>query len=141
LITGIDHVAIAVRDLDKALALWRDRFGFTFQGIEELPDQKVRVAVLTLGPFRVELVTPAADDSPLSGFLERRGEGLHHLALATADIDAALDALDAAGLPLIDRHARDGADERRIAFLHPKGTGGVLVELTQPPSGEHPDES
>ena len=141
MITGIDHVAIAVRDLDKALALWRDRFGFSFQGIEDVPDQKVRVAVLTLGPFRVELVTPAADDSPVSRFLEKRGEGLHHMALATEDIDGALEELAAAGLPLIDRHARDGADDRRIAFMHPKGTGGVLIELTQPPIGGQPHES
>jgi methylmalonyl-CoA/ethylmalonyl-CoA epimerase len=146
-VTGVQHIAVAVPSLDAALPVYRDLFGFELHAIEEVEDQRVRVAVLLKGGHRIELVEPASAESPVSKFLEKRGPGLHHVCLDVVNLDAMLAALKDSGVPLIDERGRPGAEGRRVAFVHPKGTGGVLIELSeaggvQPapakPAREHP---
>jgi len=127
---AIDHVGIAVANLEEALAAW-GRLGLGEPVIEEIPDQGVRVAMLPVGTGKIELLEPLRPDSPVGRFLERRGPGLHHVALRVDDLEAALAAAEARGLELIDRRPRTGAGGSRIAFLHPRATGGTLVELCQ----------
>jgi len=125
----LDHVGVAVRRLDDRLPLWRDLLGLPLTGIEAVPGEGVRVAFLPAGGARVELVEPAGDDSPMARQIERRGEGIHHLCFEVADLDAALGRLQAAGIAAAGAPGRAGAEGARVAFLHPRGTGGVLVEL------------
>lgn len=127
----VEHLGIAVTDLDGVLPVWRDVLGLTLRGIEVVEDQKVRVAKLAAGDDVIEIFEPTAPDSPVSGFLARRGNGLHHVCLAVDDLDATLDRLHRSGVALIDRTARLGAGGARIAFVHPKSTGGVLIELSE----------
>ena len=134
MISGLDHVAIAVKSLEEAIPFYRDQLGLPFTGIEEVPDQKVRVACFRLGESRIELLEPTADDSPISKFLSERGGGIHHIALRTDAVAEELGRLESTGVRLIDKAPRDGADGMKIAFLHPKSTQGILVELTQPHS-------
>jgi methylmalonyl-CoA/ethylmalonyl-CoA epimerase len=128
---GLDHVAIAVKDLEKAIAIYRDTLGLELAEIEEVADQKVRTAIFGHGLGRLELLCPTSEDSPVAKFLAKRGEGLHHVCLEVTDLDASLAALKANGTPLIDETPRIGAGGARIAFVHPKGTAGVLTELRQ----------
>jgi methylmalonyl-CoA/ethylmalonyl-CoA epimerase len=125
----LDHVGVAVRRLDDRLPLWRDLLGLPLTGIEDVPGEGVRVAFLPAGRTRVELVEPTRDDSPMARQIERRGEGIHHLCFEVADLDAALGRLQAAGIAVAGEPGRAGAGGARVAFLHPRGTGGVLVEL------------
>jgi LAO/AO transport system kinase len=125
----LDHVGVAVRRLDDRLPLWRDLLGLPLTGIEAVPEEGVRVAFLPAGRTRVELVEPARDDSPMARQIERRGEGIHHLCFEVADLDAALGRLQAAGIAVAGAPGRAGAEGARVAFLHPRGTGGVLIEL------------
>ena len=134
MIKGIDHIAVAVRSLEDALPLYRDLLGFELQCIEPAEEGTVRVAVLSKGPHRVELVEPACDDSPISRFLEQCGPGLHHVCLEVEDLDGMLESMREAGVSLIDEAARPGAEGRRIAFIHPRGAGGVLFELSERPA-------
>jgi methylmalonyl-CoA/ethylmalonyl-CoA epimerase len=127
----LHHLAVAVRSLSQALPFWRDVLGLPLLGIEDVPSEKVRVAMLGAGSARIELLEPSAPDSPISAFLEKRGPGLHHVALTVRDVRAASDAVVAHGCPLIGAAARPGAHHTLVSFLHPKGTGGVLVELVQ----------
>ena len=120
-----DHVAIAVRDLDAAIALWSGAFGLSCEHVEEVPAQKVRVAFLS-GPSRIELIQATDPDSGVARFLGERGAALHHVAFAVEDVAGALAASE---LPKIDAAPRPGAEGHQVAFLHPRGTGGVLVEL------------
>ncbi|MAG33084.1 MAG: methylmalonyl-CoA epimerase [Deltaproteobacteria bacterium] len=132
MLKGIDHVAIAVHSLDDTVPLWSDRFGFELSGYETVEDQKVRVAILTCGPYRIELMEPTSEDSPISAFLQKRGPGLHHVCLDVDGIEAMLGDLDEAGIKLINRTPVPGAHGRKVAFVHPKGAGGVLTELSEP---------
>jgi GTPase len=125
----LDHVGVAVRRLDERLPLWRDLLGLPLEGIEVVSREGVRVAFLPAGRARVELVEPATQDSPMARQIERRGEGIHHLCFEVADLDAAIGRLRAAGVALAGEGGRAGAEGARVAFLHPRGTGGVLVEL------------
>ena len=134
MISGLDHVAIAVKSLEAAIPFYRDQLGLPFTGIEEVPDQKVRVACFRLGEARIELLEPTAEDSPISKFLQERGGGIHHIALRTDSVVEELARLGSSGVRLIDEKPRNGADGMQIAFLHPKSTQGVLLELTQPHS-------
>lgn len=128
----IDHVGIAVRDLDAALARYRRLLGAKAGRRERVESQGVEVAFLELsGTTRLELVAPLAADGPVARFLERRGEGLHHVCVRVDDIEAALVRLGHAGEPLVDRVPRDGAAGSRIAFVHPRALGGVLLELKE----------
>jgi methylmalonyl-CoA epimerase len=127
----LDHVGVAVRSLAEALRPYTEGLGLVIGGTEEVPAQKVRVAFLPIGETRIELLEPTAADSPIARFLERRGEGIHHLCLEVDDLEAALARLKAAGVPLVDDAPRPGAEGCRVAFVHPKGLAGVLLELTE----------
>ncbi len=130
----IDHIAIIVRNIEQALAFYRDILGITAGEIREVPTEQVRIAFLPLGGpggSEIELIEPTADSS-LTRFLEKRGEGLHHICLEVDDIDAALAEMREQGAPVLDAQPRNAAEGRAI-FLHPKGTNGVLLELLQKP--------
>lgn len=127
----IDHIGIAVNSLDQAIPLYRDQLGMEYEGSEEVTEQKVRVAFLKVGESRIELLEPTAADSPVAKFLEKNGEGVHHLAYQVADIEAALAELKQKGVRLIDETPRRGAHNSLIAFIHPKASGGVLTEICQ----------
>jgi methylmalonyl-CoA/ethylmalonyl-CoA epimerase len=127
----IDHVGVAVEDMDEAIALYRDRLGMPLLHRERVEQFGVDAALLGAGDAHVELLEPALSDSPVAEFLERRGPGMHHLAYRTDDIDSALNAVRAAGLELVDERPRAGIQGSRVAFVHPKSAGGVLVELVE----------
>ena len=128
----IDHIGIAVRSIESALPFYRDQLGMIFEGSEEVAGQQVRVAFLAVGESRIELLEPTAPDSPVARFLEKNGEGIHHVAYEVADLGIALAALKTQGVRLIDETPRRGAHGAKIAFLHPKASGGVLTEPCQP---------
>jgi methylmalonyl-CoA epimerase len=127
----LDHVGIAVRSLDEALRPYVNGLGLSVDGTEEVAGERVRVAFLPVGETRIELLEPTAEDSPIARFIQRRGEGVHHLCFQVADLDAALERLKAAGVPLVDESPRGGAGGSRVAFVHPRGMGGVLIELSE----------
>ena len=128
----INHIGIAVNDLEAAIPYYRDQLKMTFEGTEVVEEQKVKVAFLLVGESRIELLEPTATDSPVAKFLEKNGQGVHHVAYEVADIEAALADLKEQGVRLIDEKPRLGAHGSLIAFLHPKATGGVLTEICQP---------
>lgn len=128
--THVDHIGIAVQSLEQALVTFRDRLGLQVEQIVEVPEQRVRVAFLPVGQTTIELLEPTSPDSPIAHFLERRGEGIHHVALGVSSIEEALEALKRQEVRLVDEHPRQGA-EGLIAFLHPKATHGALIELVE----------
>jgi len=128
---ALDHVGIAVDDLNRALTFYRDALGLNVLPPEEIPSQKVRVHVLPLGESSLELLEPTADDSPIARYVQKRGPGIHHITLRVENIHDALAQLRARGVRLIDETPRAGAEGALIAFIHPASTGGVLVELKQ----------
>jgi methylmalonyl-CoA/ethylmalonyl-CoA epimerase len=128
----IDHIGVAVEDLEGAVALYRDRLGMREQHRETVEEQGVDAVLLEIGEGHVELLAPLGPDTAVGRFLERSGPGLHHVAYQTDDIDSALDSVREAGMRLIDEQARTGIRGSRVAFLHPKSTGGVLTELVEP---------
>ena len=128
----IDHIGVAVSDLDAGVALYRDRLGMREQHRETVEDFGVEAILLEIGDGHVELLLPLSEDSPVGRFIADRGPGLHHVAYQTDDIEAALVNARSAGLRLIDEQPRVGILGRRVAFLHPKATGGVLTELVEP---------
>jgi methylmalonyl-CoA/ethylmalonyl-CoA epimerase len=129
---SIDHVGVAVEDLDAAIAVHRDTYGMPLVHRERLADQGVEAALLDVGESHVELLAPLGEDTPVGRFLARRGPGLHHVAYRVDDVAGALDALRAAGMRLIDEAPRSGIRGSQVAFLHPSAAGGVLTELVQP---------
>ena len=128
----IDHLGIAVRSIDEASRFYRDALGLGYEGSEDIPDDRVRVAFFQIGEARIELLEPTAADSPIAKFLAKRGPGLHHVAYLVDDLEATLAALKSAGVRLIDETPRDGAHGMKIAFAHPTATAGVLTEFCQP---------
>lgn len=140
MITKIHHVGIVVERLGPAYRFWRDTLGLPLVREADLPDQGVRAALLAAGESEVELLEPARAETGVARFLAKRGEGLHHLCFETPDVDAALAALKARNVALLDERPRSGL-AGRIAFLHPKACHGVLVELATPPPAESPAES
>ena len=128
----LDHVGIAVADLNTALAFYRDALGLEVEATEEVPSQRVRASFVGLGDASLELLEATADDSPIARFVGRRGPGLHHITLRVEDLRAALEQLKARGIRLIDDTPRPGAEGALVAFVHPASTHGVLVELKQP---------
>lgn len=130
---GLDHVAIAVKDLDAAVRYYVEVLGLPTPTIEEVPGQQVRVALFGHAAGRIELICPTSSDSGVARFLEKRGEGLHHICVEVPDIEAALTALKAQGAQLIDETPKPGAGGAKVAFIHPKGAHGVLTELRQGP--------
>lgn len=131
----IDHIGVAVEDLDESIALYRDRLGMREQHRQTVEEFGVEAALLEIGGSHVELLTPIRPDTAVAKFLERSGPGLHHVAYRTDDIDGALGRLRDAGLRLIDEQPRAGIRDSRVAFVHPKSTGGVLTEIVQPAEG------
>jgi methylmalonyl-CoA/ethylmalonyl-CoA epimerase len=127
----INHIGVAVKSIDASAPFYRDVLGMVFEGTEVVAEQKVKVAFFSVGESRVELLEPIADDSPVAKFLEKNGEGTHHVAYEVDDLVATLEKLKAAGVRLIDEVPRCGAHGTKIAFLHPKASGGVLTELCQ----------
>jgi methylmalonyl-CoA/ethylmalonyl-CoA epimerase len=127
----INHLGIATNGLDEALKFWADSLGLENVHTETVEDQKVRVAMLPIGESRIELLEPTSDDSPISKFLEKRGPGIHHIAIEVDDIEASLKQLKDKGARLIDESPRIGAENCLVAFVHPSSTGGVLLELVQ----------
>ena len=127
----IDHIGIAVGDLEASLAFFRDALGLELDAPEDVPSQRVRAHFLQAGEAAIELVEPTADDSPIAKFVAKRGPGIHHVALRVDDIVAALAELKAKGIRLIDEAPRPGAHHSLVAFIHPASTHGVLVELKQ----------
>jgi methylmalonyl-CoA/ethylmalonyl-CoA epimerase len=129
-IKRIDHIAVVVENLDNALAVYRDALGMTVTDVREMPDQDVKMAFLPAGDSEIELLEPLHADSGIGKYLAKRGEGMHHVCLEVDDIEATLAELKAKGAQLIDETPKRGA-YGRIAFIHPKGAHGVLVELVQ----------
>lgn len=127
----IDHIGIATRELKEATAVWQEALGLELDSTEEVTEQGVRVAMLPIGETRIELLEPLSQDSPVARFLEKRGPGLHHIAIRVDDIQAALGKLKQRGARLIDETPRVGAGGCLIAFIHPASTNGVLLELVQ----------
>ena len=132
----LDHIGIAVRQLEDAVRPYTDGLGLQLERVEEVAAESVRVAFLTVGESHIELLEPLGGQSPIAGFLEKRGEGVHHLAVAVPDIRLAMDRAKRAGLRLLSEEPRPGAGGSRVCFVHPKDFGGVLVELV-----EHPHRS
>ena len=128
----IDHIGVAVTDLDAAIALYEQTFGMALVHRETVTEQGVEAALLDVGENHVELLRPLGADTPVGKFLAKRGPGLHHVAYQVSDIESTLEALKGAGLRLIDETPRTGIRQSRVAFLHPASTGGVLTELVQP---------
>jgi len=130
-IRRIDHVAVCVPDVDAALARWRDLFGLEARDRGVSDELRTEAALLPLGESHIELVSPHGENAGLARFLEKRGPGLHHVALEVEGLDGALALLRAIGVPLVDVTPRIGARGHRVAFMHPRATGGVLVELIE----------
>lgn len=129
----IEHIGIATRGLDEAISFWRDALGLEVEATEEVTGQRVRVAMLPIGESHVELLEPTDADSPIAKFLEKRGPGLHHIAVRVEDIHATLESLKEQGMRLIDETPRVGAGGCLVAFIHPSSARGVLLELVQHP--------
>ena len=126
----LDHIGIAVEDIEKAVETY-ERLGFTVESVDDVPGFGVKVAFLPMESGNVELVQPVKDDSAMAKYLEKKGEGIHHLCFEVHDIQAELARLEAAGVELVDKVPRQGAHGTLVAFLHPKSTGGVLIELAE----------
>lgn len=130
MITGVHHIGIAVSDLDEAIKLYRDVFGLKLEDALDMKELKMRIASFSTGDkTRIELIQPTDGETALAKFLEKRGEGLHHIALEVDDIESALEIARKKGLLLIDEKPRIGAHGTKIAFIHPKSTRGVLIEF------------
>jgi methylmalonyl-CoA/ethylmalonyl-CoA epimerase len=129
----IDHIGVAVEDLDEAVSLYSERLGMPVQHRETVEQQGVEAVLLGVGESHVELLRPLGPDTAVGRYLERSGPGLHHVAYGTDDIESALEAVRSAGLALIDETPRTGIRGSRVAFVHPKSTGGVLTELVEAP--------
>ncbi len=134
----IEHIGIATRELDEALEFWRGALGLEPDATEVVAEQRVRVAMLPLGEVHVELLEPTDEQSPIAKFLEKRGPGIHHLAVRVEDIRATLESLKKQGIRLIDEEPRVGAGGCLVAFVHPSAARGVLLELVQHVSAEPP---
>jgi len=130
-ILKIDHLGIAVNSIDEGKSFWTDVLGLKYEGSETVESQKVTTAFFPVGESEVELLESTAPDGPVAKFIEKKGQGIQHIAFRVDDIDAALDELKQKGIRLIDEKPRMGAGGARIAFLHPKATQGVLVELCE----------
>lgn len=132
----IDHIGIAVTSIDKALPFYVEHLRLTLEGIEEVQSEQVKVAFLRIGETRLELLEPTSDESPIYKFIQKRGEGIHHIALGVRQIDERLNELKENGIQLINETPKIGAGNAKIAFLHPKSASGVLYELCEQTEGE-----
>ncbi len=137
MIKQIDHIGIAVKNLNQQIKFYSDVLGLKCVGLEELTDQKVKVALFTVGEVRIELLQPTSEASPIAKFLEQKGEGIHHIAYSVIDLESNLKRLEENKVQLIDSQPRQGAGRQKIAFLHPKSTFGVLTELCEHSVDQH----
>jgi len=135
-VKAVNHIGIAVRSIDAQRSFYEGVLGAVFESIEDVPDQKVRVGFFRIGDVRLELLEPTDPSSTVAAFLDKRGEGLHHVALTVDGIEARIAELKSSGVRMIDDMPRPGAHHMRIAFLHPKSTFGVLTELCEPAGGQ-----
>jgi len=131
MIKKIDHIGIAVKSIDEAVKLYTEVFGLKVRGIEVIIDQKAKTAIIPAGETKIELIESTDPEGTIAKFIESRGEGLHHIALEVTNINEALQDLSKKGIPLVDQKPRKGVENTDIAFLHPKGTGRVLMELVE----------
>ncbi len=131
MISKIDHIGIAVKSIEEARHFYEDILGLKITGVEVIEEQKVKVAFIPLGDSELELLESTSPDGPVARFIESKGEGIHHLAYRVDNLDKTLKKLKGTGIRLIDEKPRYGADNAQIAFLHPKSSGGVLVELSE----------
>ena len=137
MLSTIDHIGVAVEDLDGAVTLYRDSLGMPLVHRETVVEQGVEAALLDVGDGHVELLQPLGPDTAVGKFLAKRGPGLHHVAYRVGSVENTLEALRAAGVRLIDEHPRKGIRGSRVAFVHPASTGGVLTEIVQPAPEDH----
>jgi methylmalonyl-CoA/ethylmalonyl-CoA epimerase len=137
-VKAINHIGIAVRSIEAHRPFYEGTLGAVFENIEEVPSQKIRVGFFRVGDVRLELLEPSDPASTVASFLDKRGEGLHHVAFTVEDIEARIAELKQSGLRMIDETPRPGAHHMRIAFVHPKSTFGVLTELCEPPASHEP---
>ena len=128
-LSHIEHIGIAVKSIDEALPYYEETLGLKCYAIEEVVEQKVKTAFFKIGQTKIELLEPTSEESPVAKFIEKRGEGIHHIAFAVDDVNQALNQVESKGVRLIDKQARSGAEGLQIGFLHPKSTMGVLTEL------------
>jgi methylmalonyl-CoA epimerase len=131
MIKKVDHIGIAVKSLDEAVKLYTEVFGLKVRSMEVIADQKARTAIIPVGETKIELIESTDPEGAIARFIESRGEGLHHIALGVTNIKEALQDLTKKGIPLIDQKPRKGVENTEIAFLHPRGTGRVLLELVE----------
>ena len=131
MIKKIDHIGIAVKSIQRSLSYYQNLLGMELEGYETVESQGVKVAFLSAGNTRIELLEPISDESPIAMFLLKRGEGIHHLALGVENIQQRLNEIKSSGINLIDSEPKLGAHHAQVAFLHPKSTGGVLFELCE----------
>ncbi|MBZ0265599.1 methylmalonyl-CoA epimerase [bacterium] len=129
MIQKIDHIGIAVRSLDEGIKLYRDTLGMKLHAVEEVTEQKVRVAMFDVAGVHIELLEPTSEDSPIAKFLEKQGPGMHHICYEVDDVDESLNEFQEKGIRAIDKSSRPGAAGKRVGFLHPKSTASVLIEL------------
>ena len=132
-ISHIEHIGIAVKNLDEAIKFYEEIFGLKCYAVEEVTDQKVKTAFFQVGQTKVELLETTDPEGPIGKFIEKRGEGIHHIAFAMKGLQSSLEELRGKGIRLIDEKARKGAEGLNIAFIHPKDTQGVLIELCEHP--------
>jgi methylmalonyl-CoA/ethylmalonyl-CoA epimerase len=137
-VQAVNHIGIAVRSIDAQRPFYEGTLGAVFEGVEDVPDQKVRVGFFRIGDVRLELLEPSDPTSTVTAFLDKRGEGLHHIAFTVGGIQERIAELKQSGVRMIDDAPRPGAHHMRIAFLHPKSTFGVLTELCEPAGGHDP---
>jgi methylmalonyl-CoA/ethylmalonyl-CoA epimerase len=137
-VKAVNHIGIAVRSIDAQRPFYEGTLGAVFEGVEEVPDQKVRVGFFRIGDVRLELLEPSDPTSTVAAFLDKRGEGLHHVAFTVEGIEERIAELKRSGVRMIDDAPRPGAHHMRIAFLHPKSTFGMLTELCEPAGGHDP---
>lgn len=133
---GLHHIGVAVPSIAEAMPRWQS-LGLVLQSVDVVPTEQVRVAVLMAGTTRVELLEPLSPQSPIAKFLDKRGPGVHHLAFHVGDCQLRIDALAAAGAPMLDQAPRKGAHDCKVAFVHPRHLGGVLAELVEDPHPGH----
>lgn len=131
--THIEHIGIAVKNLDEAIPFYENVFGLECYAVEEVADQKVKTAFFKVGDTKIELLEPTDEEGPIGKYIEKKGEGIHHMAFAVKELDKKLKVAEEQGVRLIDKQPRQGAEGLNIAFLHPKSTFGVLTELCEAP--------
>lgn len=131
MVKKVDHIGVAVKSLEQSLSFYTEILRLPLLAIEEVPTQKVKVAFIEVGETKIELLEPTSDESPIAKFIEKRGEGIHHVALGVESIEERIEEMKEKGIKMIDDRPRPGAHETQVAFMHPKSTGGVLFEFCE----------